>query len=251
MKDGHHKPPTFLAQHRKTLSDHPILIAPIAVGLTTLVGVPLLAIMFQLGGTSITHPAGTTQSPARTSSPSQASNQGSLTSATGSQTNSAPNVSSYTSTTGSIKFSYNSSQFGISENGDKIIISPLSNPQITQWVEVLPKSAGDTIQQAITKDVLAGYNPTDCPIVSALTDGYQYASNFQSASIVYNTNNVDQYGNVINLDKCPVQYTNQSESRLYFLVDANHPDKLLFFHLNGIGFGVNATQEWQDTITLH
>src|SRR6185437_2714898 len=131
-----------------------------------------------------------------------------------------------------VGFYYPTSGYTIKEEGNKIEIIPTDYPAAMQWVEILPKDPNNTLQQAITKDVLGSYNPSDCIFGLAETNQYQYASNVQTVSLNYNLNNIDQYGYVNDTSKCPVAYTNHSESRLYFLVDTKRPAKLLFFHLN-------------------
>jgi hypothetical protein len=141
------------------------------------------------------------------------------------------------------------------EQGNKIVIYPENSPNAYDYAQVFSKNPNDTLDQAITKTILKGYNPNDCPIGVAYGFGNnKFSSNVQTASIRYNANNeYQQSGYPVDSSKCPSEYTAVETAR-FFLMDKNHPDRFVFV-LDGIPFrsGVDSSgriKGWEDTFNL-
>lgn len=234
------------------------------------VAASILAAFFIIGGTYYVYKSHIFPNPSKNQAATRSVNRGSDNTSQNSSNsqvvavNSTPSatglpaikgLSVYNSSANHVGFYFDASKgFATKEQGNTITIYDTNQPDAMQYVEVFTKSPTDTIAQAITKAVLGGYNPSDCPIGAASTDGYKYPSNLQFASIHYSSNNIDQYGNPINPSKCPAQYT-ANKDILYFLTDKNHPDRLLFFHIGQYGIPAGSDSKgnalsWQDTISL-
>jgi hypothetical protein len=141
------------------------------------------------------------------------------------------------------------------EQGNKITIYPENSPNTYDYVQVFSKNPTDTLEQAITKSILKGFNPTDCPIGVAYGFGNnKFSSSTQTASIQYNSNNEHpESGYPVDATKCPSEYTAVETAR-FFLMDKNHPDRFVFI-LDGIALrsGVDSSGKikgWEDTFNL-
>jgi hypothetical protein len=165
----------------------------------------------------------------------------------------------YSSSTNKIGFYYipkdGNANYSVKEQGNQITLYDTNNPANFQFAQVFQKNPTDSIQTAITKAVLSGYNPTDCPI-SAIPgiDGFT-SPNFQTAVIKWDANNgtPGEFG-VADYSKCPgtyVQYTNVR----FFLTDSNHPSVLLFFDIapypvSGGTDSMGKNLNWDQTLTF-
>ena len=145
---------------------------------------------------------------------------------------------SYNSSTYGFGFYVQSSQGGNNYaiknlSSDKVVIYNTKDQSTPVYMQVFQKATGDTIQQAIAKAVLTGYNSQDCPIsVGNFTSLTSLPSNIQTAQMNYNTTNKPSYGAGIgDISKCPHQYT-VDESFPIFMTNSNHPN-LLYFFFNG------------------
>ena len=168
-------------------------------------------------------------------------------------------LSGYVSQTNKFGFYFTPKQGGASyavkENGNKISIYNIQTNQTPVFMEVFQKIATDTIQQAITKAVLNGYNLQDCPIMLGNYTGHTLSKTIQTAQINYAASNRPTYGAGIgDITKCPHTYTVDDDAP-YFLVDSTHPNELLFFYNGQIGISAGANQNgnpvlWSDTFTF-
>lgn len=232
---------------------------------TRIVIVAILAAFFILGGYYLYHLKGSntsqgnhTSSHAHISLESRVSNalptsQTSQNSANLSQPLSLPAVSglsSYVSQTNKLGFYFTSkmNNGGVNTNittreqGNKIFIYPANSPDTYDYIQTLSKASGDTIQEAIMKNVLYGYSPANC-ILSVQTNGTE-----TYAEIKYSPDNISQYGPwPLDPSKCPEQYTS-NEAHRYFMVDSTHPDKLIFIS-DSIAIPA-GNKSWADTLTL-
>lgn len=135
-------------------------------------------------------------------------------------------------------------------DGNKIYVYDVRFPYVQgEYIQVFKKDSKLTLQQAITKIILVGYNTSHCLIGPARQDSFLYPSNYQTASIQYS--GTSNGWTVSNTNTCPSSYL-ADNSIAFFLMDTQHPDKLLFFSIGQ--FPIDAStdpkvhQRWQDTI---
>jgi hypothetical protein len=128
----------------------------------------------------------------------------------------------------------------IKDFGNRTFVYTGNFSQYNSFVEVFNKVPTDTISQAITKSVLSNYKSSDCPITIGKADSKQPASE-ESAVIKFSADNIREDGSGKDPSKCPADYTRTS-SPMYFVVDSNHPDKLLFLSVGNGGYPANGTQ---------
>lgn len=125
-----------------------------------------------------------------------------------------------------------------------------------QSVQVLRKSASQSLQQAIGAIILNGYTPANCPIGPGIGASSAYPASYSAASVTYATT-PDPNGGWPTADpaNCPASYTIAPEGGMaYFLTDSKHPTRLLFVSigLDAIAASTdpNSHTLWQDTITF-
>lgn len=102
------------------------------------------------------------------------------------------------------------------------------------FIELFAKNPTDTIQQAIQKTVLAGYNLADCPIGPAAAPRGFVPVGWSAASITYAQLNGylgDAAPTNFDPSKCPEDYVSSSTVS-YFEVDPAHPDVLIYLWVN-------------------
>jgi hypothetical protein len=144
--------------------------------------------------------------------------------------------------------------YGTKVDGNRIYVYPtyLSSYKLGSFIELFKKDPNDTIQQAIQKNVLTGYNIADCPIGDPYTVG-QLPSNMTGATIRYNANNL-MLGAPEPKDetKCPYDYT-ATEGAKYFAVDTKHPDLLIFYSVSNGLYPADSTGNtlWFQTLTFN
>lgn len=124
-----------------------------------------------------------------------------------------------------------------------------------RFVEVFPKDPQDTIELAISKAVLEGFDSQDCPInvikyptTAALYDPYR-----QQATIRYHSKYLLD-GSFAPRDpgKCPATYA-PINWLAYFMVDSRQPEKLLFINVGqdpGPAAGANPRKAWYESLSL-
>lgn len=139
-------------------------------------------------------------------------------------------------------------------DGNRIYVYPsyLSDYKESSFIELFPKNPNDTIQVAIQKAVLTGYNASDCPIGDAYTNN-TLPSGVEAATIRYNANNLyKMVPDPIDTSKCPQDYT-ASEGAKYFAVFPNHPDLLVFFQVSNGLFPAdsNSNTMWYQTLSIN
>lgn len=229
MKDGPHSPPTRIT--RRTI----VLAATLIPG--ALLTLALLGHMLLQGSPSTLFVTGTPHT--RISTGSSTGEQSSPGQSVGlalagpviTDTNGVESVTANGASFHHIQKSPNGT-IGTKVEGRRVYVYNTNFPY-TQgaFVELFPKASQDTLAQAITKAVLGGYNPADCPIGPAHTIAGTIPAAAQTASITYSaTNQYTTAPGPIDPSKCPQDYTTV-EGPSYFIVYPNHPDKLVFFML--------------------
>lgn len=129
--------------------------------------------------------------------------------------------------------------------GNKIYFGEEPDPQSTGlYIEIFSKSPTDSIQTSITKTVLSGYNLSDCPIIVSSPPRPNYPSTFETATLNYASDNQAIGVGPRDSSKCPINYAPIEQDK-YFLVDTQHPDKLLFFSR-----GQFSEFSWGDNLTI-
>lgn len=163
-----------------------------------------------------------------------------------------------------ISFSYAATSMGAhftaKEVGNTIhVYDPQYGDTTGQYVQVFAKNPSDSIKDAITKIILKGYDPKNCPIIlnpgnsKVLPSANSRPSSYETASIQWASDNLN--GNLVPSDpsKCPAPYTSTA-SPVYFLEDTNHPNKLLFIYApqQPIMASTDSSVQlvWQDTIRV-
>lgn len=161
-----------------------------------------------------------------------------------------PNAKLFLSETLKVQFSYNpnyeNTSFSVKETENKIYVyMSTTKAEDGQYLEVFTKDANDSLETAIQKKFLVGYNSTNCFVETIENkDGTGMAK----AIISYPPPSDPDEPFFANSDKCPAVYS-QSNGISYFLYDKNFPDKFLFVSIGqyGIKSGVRESL-WQQTI---
>lgn len=175
-----------------------------------------------------------------------------------------PNIKTYTSAKLGVTFRYQEKnetvpdKVLVKEAGNKIYVYTDSSWQkdetkkmeAGQFVEVFPKSAQDSLDEAIKKSILQGYNPGDCFVV----DGSKNITNaigkshFIAREISYpKSNDPNDPLSIGNFNKCPGAYS-QTNGMRFFLADTQHQTKYLFFSIGQYAISADGGLTWQDTI---
>lgn len=111
-----------------------------------------------------------------------------------------------------ISFTYEDQEYpsniktGIKVIGNRVYLGDATDPQNSGlYIDIFSISPTNSIQTAITKTILSGYNPSDCPITVSTQPMSGYPSTFQTAVLNYASNNQTVSG-VGGLDpsKCPM-----------------------------------------------
>lgn len=162
--------------------------------------------------------------------------------------NADPNIKTFTSQKLGITFQYQEKSKGSSETvatqeiGNKVYVySSIMKPDQGQYVEIFDKSPSDTLEQAITKTILAGYSVSDCPLITDPKNPSKIMLGLPDAATQNGMENAQPY-----LDKCPKGYVSFG-GLAYFLADSNHPTKFAFFSIGQYALNAGDNITWQDT----
>lgn len=172
-------------------------------------------------------------------------------------------VKTFTSNTLGISFDYVSSIGNVKvlikedDSSKKIYVYPENSFGSAQYVEVMSKDPSDSILNAINKNILNGYSPSECQAsIAGRSSNPQLVNDPASYTFAVLHFPSDKRQGLIGDSmhfgpgRCPDAYTGV-ESTAYFFMDTNHPDKLLYLSLgqyNTPGSAENSSVNWQDTI---
>ena len=167
----------------------------------------------------------------------------------------AARAATYTSPALGIRFSYLPSQNGqtiqVVEQGDKIYVYPANmEPTAGQWVQVLRKPAGESLVDAITREIMPGHPTQNCQVVQLAhpTGAAGQASDFEYAGIVVPPVPGEELEAMLpRWRTCPQPYTVVGGIG-YFQSDPRHPDKFLFLSIGQYSILAGDDQPWQETI---
>jgi hypothetical protein len=165
---------------------------------------------------------------------------------TASDSSKTKNIATFSSQNLKISFSY-----PLSDKQDKIttlekvnkvyVYNAKKNYTTGQYVEVFEKEKTDNNQEAIIKSVFKGEENKNCPIKEISVSGL--SDDFQSYSVSDNGKNANKD------EKCPKPYSTNG-GLAYFIVDKNHPEKLLFIYLDQNDYVGADNKPWQNTISI-
>ncbi len=164
-------------------------------------------------------------------------------------------VVTFQSQTLGIRFNYLSKQddvnFAAKEVGDKVYVYMTNtDPTTGQYVQVFPKSPGQSLVDAIKVQVLKGYSLQDCiPItINDPNRGFSEPASYDFAAITLPFGAKDTQEEIqTRAAKCPQPYAAVG-GLAYFLADTQHPDKFLFFSIGQYYIPAGNNQPWQTTI---
>ena len=170
----------------------------------------------------------------------------------------AAGATTYTSAALGISFSYlpdpNGQTVKVLEQGDKIYVYYSANmePAAGQWVQVLPKPAGESLVAAITRVIMPGHPAQDCQVVQVAdpAGAGRQASDFEYAGIVVRrAPGEDEAAVLPRWRTCPQPYTVVGGIG-YFQSDPLHPSKFLFLSIGQYAILAGDDQPWQETISF-
>ncbi|MHB8595452.1 MAG: hypothetical protein ACYDER_01425 [Ktedonobacteraceae bacterium] len=129
---------------------------------------------------------------------------------------------------------------GVKIVGKRVYVGEESDPEGSgEFAEVFQKNPSDSIEAAISKAVMKGYSSADCPINPIQVTGFP--NSYEFAEIDY----TGYYPS-----NCPGDYV-AFDNETYFLVDKNHPDKLIYLFLGQFGIATYDTAPWQYGLTVY
>lgn len=167
------------------------------------------------------------------------------------------NWKTYTSEKLSLTFTYlvnqNDQKIIVKENGNRICVTydPQDNKcSEGQFLEVFDKSKTQRLEDAIKNKFLVTYSPEDCFIDSDpvhYEDIHPAMRNYEIAEITFPKTSDPNLPWWTNAEKCPQMYTS-TNGVSYFLMDKDHSDKYLYFHIGQYGIESGNNKLWQDTV---
>lgn len=159
----------------------------------------------------------------------------------------------YTSSVLGISFVYpkqngNNKIFVFAE-GNKICVTYNASDQnckMGQFVEVFEKGTNETIQEAIQTQFLKDKDLSKCRVT--LLTKTNYPANFVKAEITFDINgDMEQMWEMTKY--CSQDYGMTNGMR-YFLMDKNHPTKLMFFSIGQYVISNDDGTPWQETVSV-
>lgn len=139
----------------------------------------------------------------------------------------------------------------VKEVGNKIYVYNFKYPYTQgQYVEIFPKSASDTLDQAIQKQFLTNIAPKDCFVKDAKGDTLaSFPATYSIKTLGYPVDENTDVPAFAQPNKCPEPYA-ATNGISYFLGDSKHPKFYLFFSIGQYGIDVQSPQKkgWQDTV---
>lgn len=133
----------------------------------------------------------------------------------------------------------------ITESGNRISMG-------SQSIEVFEKAENQTLEQAVQSRFLKGYDTEDCFVTIDAAE--QEGQNFVSAKISFPPSDDPNGPWWQNNSKCPQDYS-ETNSRQYFLMDKDHPDRFFFVKLGQEtiatdGASVSGGRNWSSSIRI-
>ena len=148
---------------------------------------------------------------------------------------------------------YQDTPLSVKEIGNKVYIYGGDNPQSGKYVQVFSKDPQESMADAITRQVLHGYSLQDCLVKPAnLEKRYLTHSNYQYMQVTTPYTPNQSYDTTsAEAQKCPEFTYTRINGVSYFMMDTNHPDKLLFVKLgmDNIGSVQNKPNNLEDFTT--
>jgi hypothetical protein len=161
-------------------------------------------------------------------------------------------LATFTSPELGIRFTYLAELDGIGFNtevqGDKVFVSAEGTDVTSgQYVQVFAKEPGQTLEEAIRAQLLAGYATEDCLVVSAPMVNAQAPATYTFAQIDVPRLPGDGLPELsAKAEKCPAGYVGIN-GLAYFVADSQHPDQFAFFSIGQYAI-LSANQvPWQNT----
>lgn len=137
----------------------------------------------------------------------------------------------------------------ISESAGKVAVG-------SQSVEVFAKDPASSLEQAIAERFLVGYDPTDCFVQEYQpAPGESLPAGYQAAVISFPPPADPSEPWWQNSAKCPSGYS-QANSRQYFLMNPEVPDKFVFLSLGQApavfdgAAGSQSGRNWSDSLRI-
>jgi hypothetical protein len=171
----------------------------------------------------------------------------------------------FTSTVLGITFSYRPVQFDAAVrtyvSGDKVYVYYTDQAADGQYVQVFRKAPGDSLMQAIQKQILQGYDPNNCLVrkLSIPDDQYVPPNTYVFGMILtpvlptVSASDDDIATHSAQVQKCPQPFT-MFNGAAYFMEDTRHPDRFFFFKIGQYWIYSNGPSEygdpWQDTLRV-
>lgn len=133
------------------------------------------------------------------------------------------------------------------EEGDRVYVYFGEDAKNGQWVQVFTKNADETFEEAVKRQILAGFTSEICKI-SVMPAGSiaPFLPDALKGEITYPS--AGDEASMENLKKCNEKYARTNGLR-YFIYDQNHPDKFLYFDIGQYFIPVNG-RPWQETIKM-
>lgn len=170
-----------------------------------------------------------------------------------------PNSNVFTSQDLGITFNYTTKSTGI--NDSKILVKQIGNrvyvysapgpAENGQYLEMFSKDKNQSLIDAVSKKILAGYSLNDCLVktITGTFTGQSHPQNFELVQISVPTSPNDDMETLSEKGKkCPAAYT-AIGGLSYFLTDPAHSDKFIFLSIGqyAIDSGI-GDKNWQTTI---
>lgn len=152
-----------------------------------------------------------------------------------------------------ISFTYMASNEGVlinTKESDRKVYIGMNTMKVEdgQSVEIFEKTADETIEEAIKRLILKDKPADQCFV--EIKEAKGYSSNFVQAEITYPRNDSDEPETLFTRsDFCSPDYA-QTNGIRYFLMDKDHPTKLLFFNIGQYGIMSENNIPWQQTISI-
>jgi len=171
--------------------------------------------------------------------------------------NPTPSSQTFTSPDLGISFDY-ANNYTPKETGDMVYFSTGSTPEDSIYVKVMTKDPNDSITEAIKKIVIPDASSNECQVETISDKQAIYASapaGYEYAVIsIQNTANMSRDEIIQAFQNC--YNAKYKGNQVYFLMDKNHPNKLLFVNigqsniLSGKSDSSSKPLSWDATIRI-
>jgi hypothetical protein len=160
-------------------------------------------------------------------------------------------VQEYANTTHGFAFSYDAHLVSVTEGSNTATVTWNEYPtQSGQTVKVFQKETGETLEAAITRQLLPGLSKTDCFVapfeplhfVRAVSSQELVEVRFPDSLITEET----PFGET---SVCPARYRRTNAIR-YFLMDTAHADRFFFFDIGQEMMPAGKDESWDSTFRV-